>query len=755
MAAHRTLLISLVSVLVLAVLVTASTPAAAAPAPTPGSGGTAPGVQSGTQTASFSVDTVAVTVTSRFLPARQFAVSKKGDLSQTATASSPHPYADLSVTTVPFGTKPGTEALPVAQQGAAAAYRSQLQSDRQKQGAQLTTGPAASLFGASVTSQVAVLRSTGMSGKPIVVVEWVSEAGNRIWLVRASAQVDAADQSAFVGALSDLRVQSSDPSRPTTIATPKPGTTPTAPTSPAPSPPKPSPGQSGRGAGPSDLSAPPPWWSGDCDYNHYAAGSGQGSFRLGATYLGMPTCGPRPIAGGVDVLVNFFPGAWGEYEWECVELVMRYLYQGFGIPPYPGNGNQVVANYQGSALQKIANPTQGVAPQPGDVLSYGPDTTFGHASVVAASNVNSSGNGTITVVEENNSPGGTSTLNVSGWYVQGFETVSAWLHPVAAPGGGAHKPAAVAWGSNRLDVFQRSASNSLGHMAWDGTAWLGAWQSLGGLLTSDPAAVSWGPGRLDVFARGADNGLWHMAWDGTRWVGWEPLGGVITAEPEAVSWGQGRLDLFVRGPDNGLWHMAWDGTQWSGWQSLGGLLTSKPSAVAWGPGRLDVVAQGGDEGVWHVGGNGAQWSGWQPLGGLAIGAPQVVAWGPNRLDVFVRGLDSAAWHTAWDGAQWLNGWQPLGGQLTSDPTSVSWGTNRLDVFARGGDLAGWHTAWDGTRWLSGWQPIGGRLTTDAVPVTWGWNRLDVFAQGTDSAVWHTAWDGSSWLSGWQPLSTPT
>ncbi|MDR0358270.1 MAG: hypothetical protein LBJ87_02230, partial [bacterium] len=87
---------SLLSVLVLAVVATASTPALAAePTPTPGSGGTVSGMQSSAQSASFSVDTVPVTVSSRFLPASQFVVSKNGDLTQTATASAPRPYANL------------------------------------------------------------------------------------------------------------------------------------------------------------------------------------------------------------------------------------------------------------------------------------------------------------------------------------------------------------------------------------------------------------------------------------------------------------------------------------------------------------------------------------------------------------------------------------------------------------------------------------------------------------------------------------
>ena len=80
---------------------------------------------------------------------------------------------------------------------------------------------------------------------------------------------------------------------------------------------------------------------------------------------------------------------------------MRFLYLAYGIAPYSANGSQVVWNYSGSLLTKIANGTAGLAPQPDDVLSYGATSTSGHTSVVAASNVNANGSGTITVIEEN------------------------------------------------------------------------------------------------------------------------------------------------------------------------------------------------------------------------------------------------------------------------------------------------------------------------------------------------------------------
>ncbi len=52
-------------------------------------------------------------------------------------------------------------------------------------------------------------------------------------------------------------------------------------------------------------------------------------------------------------------------------------------------------------LVKISNGTAGKPPQAGDILSYGMTSLYGHTSVVTGSNVDGSGNGTITIIEQN------------------------------------------------------------------------------------------------------------------------------------------------------------------------------------------------------------------------------------------------------------------------------------------------------------------------------------------------------------------
>jgi hypothetical protein len=158
---------------------------------------------------------------------------------------------------------------------------------------------------------------------------------------------------------------------------------------------------------------------------------------LGAAWDGLLACGPGPNEGGSDRLVNFYTGSWGEYEWECVELSMRWMYLAWGVPPYAANGNTIVDNYatynpDGPALVVVQNGTVGRAPQPGDVLELSDNSGgFGHTEVVTSSRVNSHGDGSVRVMTENlNSPtNGWYSLPVSKWVVNGrFGTVVDWLH---------------------------------------------------------------------------------------------------------------------------------------------------------------------------------------------------------------------------------------------------------------------------------------------------------------------------------------
>src|SRR5438105_867576 len=70
--------------------------------------------------------------------------------------------------------------------------------------------------------------------------------------------------------------------------------------------------------------------------------------------------------------------------------------------------------------------------------------------------------------------------------------------------------------------------------------------------SATPVLVSSGPSRLDAFIRGADRAMWHKWWNGSTWTAWESLGGIVTSNVAAVSWAANRIDLVALGGDSGL-----------------------------------------------------------------------------------------------------------------------------------------------------------------------------------------------------------
>jgi hypothetical protein len=173
----------------------------------------------------------------------------------------------------------------------------------------------------------------------------------------------------------------------------------------------------------------PAWWSGTCNDNNFFAAMGVHSFPLGASWHGVPACGPLYSMH----LVRFFPGAYGEYEFQCVELVMRFLYQQWGIAPWGGNGNTIKDAPPGSMVFYPNDGTQGMVP--GDILTEDGSTpsSSGHAVIITAVNLDGSGTGTITILEQNSSSGGSRSLSVVNRIVSPDawtwgSPVQGWLH---------------------------------------------------------------------------------------------------------------------------------------------------------------------------------------------------------------------------------------------------------------------------------------------------------------------------------------
>ncbi|MEA2576008.1 MAG: hypothetical protein QOH93_3306, partial [Chloroflexia bacterium] len=405
----------------------------------------------------LTLDGVSIKLETSFLPGETFSASAPGDALQSAVWATLEPLSELTIVAAPFGTKPPTENVPTAAPGAKAEYYKGFDQAREMGEVyvleQTNRGPKIRIFGKKVTGKATLAEAqsaTGGGTVPILTVEWVSEAGQRMWIVRASHE--AAPGTATLAALKPLLDSLGDivlRSNTLELAT-------TVPLTVAP-PPRSmdaeeqlveedmlvaGPMMAGAAA---NLPAPP-WWNGVCNRVNYRNELHVDSFPLGSGYRGLVPCGPRPGKEG-DRVVRFFPGAWGEYEFQCVELCMRFMKLAYDIDPYQGNGSQVVSNFATRTKMKdrgklkiIPNGNAAPAPVPGDVLSYGPTTVVGHTSICIESNVDAQGNGTITVLEQNNSQQGRQMLPVKRWQVQGTPQVTAFLHPTNDGGDGGNPP---------------------------------------------------------------------------------------------------------------------------------------------------------------------------------------------------------------------------------------------------------------------------------------------------------------------------
>jgi hypothetical protein len=159
-------------------------------------------------------------------------------------------------------------------------------------------------------------------------------------------------------------------------------------------------------------------------------------------------------------------------------------------------------------------------------------------------------------------------------------------------------PAVSSWGSGRFDVFVHAMRDdgaiALVHTWANNNAWTGTWEVLGtGLMQGAPAAISWGSGRIDVFVRGGGGELVHKWFDG-HWSGWNDMGGVLTSNIAVASANPGHVEVFVYGTDQSLWHQWGDGTNWTGWLFLGRNYPAgtSPTATSRGVGNMDVFAFG-------------------------------------------------------------------------------------------------------------------------------------------------------------------
>ena len=268
------------------------------------------------QDVELTLDGVSLSLQTPFLPAESFLAPEPDDPVQVASAVDfGEIFKSISITAVPYGTKSGAEALPTAQPQSAEVYRELLAQHRRLQGGRPQRGPVATLFGQQITGSATTvdIYVSVFAPQPVHIIEWVVEAGNRLWIIRISQEamppVDNAPLSAqeerFTTQLVNIDLSSPNLDTPSTSAAAK-----LDPPPPSQQPP----------AQPTFSDLPfPAWWDGDCDKNTYHADTGIWAYPLGGIYRNMKACGPRPWGklAGSPVLGSL---RWAPAPWISVQV---------------------------------------------------------------------------------------------------------------------------------------------------------------------------------------------------------------------------------------------------------------------------------------------------------------------------------------------------------------------------------------------------------------------------------------------------
>jgi hypothetical protein len=243
-------------------------------------------------------------------------------------------------------------------------------------------------------------------------------------------------------------------------------------------------------------------------------------------------------------------------------------------------------------------------------------------------------------------------------------------------------PAIASRGDGIFDVFAIGLDNLTYRRHWNGWSWDGDWELVDDPgawpqpsemptrttgLSPDvdaPAALARGTDEMDLFRRGPDNRLYWRYFNGTSWDGWESLKGLITSAPSAVSLGEDHIQVFAIGVDGMVWHRTYTSGNWEWWERLsmpGDIRAASAPTAFYNPGSnsIYVFLRGSDDALWMIEHDGNVWGAWETTGGeLASGAGVFVRdndiW-LFALQNFGRILFNYFDGTTWSG--WFNFWQ--------------------------------------------------------------------------------------------------
>jgi hypothetical protein len=304
---------------------------------------------------------------------------------------------------------------------------------------------------------------------------------------------------------------------------------------------------------------------------------------------------------------------------------------------WPANGNWANLGNNGHPFRNVAAASVATGIYASEVELFAVDPATGHL-----------------MHQEGNASDGAPTWNAKGW-----EDLGGNLSFQAPP------TVLVSQPGNQISVLGMSATTTgIAYIQGTGYGAFGPW-STNSIFTSTPAivsppaAVSWGSDRIDVFARGGDNALYQITStdNGTTWSSsWANLGGALLTAPTVVSWGPNRIDIFADQFGTGaLYNLSFNGTAWGGWQPMTGAAWEDinggavMTAIATAPWNLQVFVQGTDRTLYSNSLIGADvqgyptWGEWRALTSCfgPGAAAAVVSRDGSSLDLFALGSPAA------------------------------------------------------------------------------------------------------------------
>ena len=360
------------------------------------------------------------------------------------------------------------------------------------------------------------------------------------------------------------------------------------------------------------VAAVSPSWSSDWADSSFCT-SKYDSPYMGVTFDGVAVCGTTSNASGTSNEqggITYNGVTLDSVGFQCVELAARYLYYTTGDVPPQVNGDDfaTAVHNEYNSIPVYPNGTAGQPYAPGDIVSFTgnagtPVAGIGHVAVVTASTENSSGNGTVTIMEENAAKSPQETLEVDDWSLQ--PGAGEWVTPYDFD--------ALATGlpTSYEVAFQANTGSLYTYSPFAGTINL----NLGMMASTSPstAAVS---GGYEIAFQSNTGSLYAVGAAGSNNLGL----GVMTGTSPSIAAGAGGYEIAFQANTGSLY--TYSPSAGAVNLNLGVLAGTSPSIAAV-PGGYEIAFQANTGSLYAVGAAG---SSNLNLGVMAGTSPSIAAY---------------------------------------------------------------------------------------------------------------------------------